>query len=522
MYITQGLHRQVQQQPDVVAIRSAARNLTFAELGQRVARLAGALKALGVASGERVAMLSLNSHRYIEYYLAVPWADGVVNPLNIRWSSAEILYALDDSQTSVLIVDDTFKAIATEVMAQASSVRQLIYAGEGETPQGMLSYETLLATAAPIVDARPQGDALYGVFYTGGTTGSPKGVMLSHNNLTFSALTALNAGNCEAGAVFLHVMPMFHLGGFAAINALLISGATHVVLPSFAAQPVLEAIARERATQVLLAPTMIQMLLAWCDTHPQVVAQLDLTSLKRIMYGASSITPALLDRACQTFQSASFTQGYGMTELSATACRLDPEHHSSVGQASGKMYSAGRATLCVEVRIVDENDNEVPNGTVGEIVVRGATVMLGYWNWPEATAEALRNGWMHTGDGAYMDDEGFVYIVDRLKDMIVSGGENVYSAEVESALSSHPAVAQCAVIGIPSDTWGESVHAVIVLKPDARTDLEDLQRHCRERIAGYKCLRSVEFRDSLPLSGVGKVLKTELRKPYWTNRRHQV
>lgn len=517
MYITQGLHRQVQQQADSSAIRSPERDLTFSELQQRVARLAGALKTLGVASGERVAMLSLNSHRYIEYYLAVPWADAVVNPINNRWSAAEIAYALNDSQTSVLIVDDAFKALASEVIEQATSVRQVIHAGAGDAPPGMLSYEALLAAAAPIEDVRRRDDSLYGIFYTGGTTGTAKGVMLSHNNLSFSSLTALAAGNCVAGAVYLHVMPMFHLAGFSAINSLLISGATHVVLPSFAPQAVLETISRERVTQVLLAPTMIQMLLRWCDDHPQEAARLDLSSLKRILYGASPITPALLDRACQAFPSASFSQGYGMTELSPTACRLEPEHHSAEGQASGKMYSAGRAMDCVEVLIVDENDDEVARGTVGEIVVRGPTVMLGYWNRPEETARALRNGWMHTDDCAWMDDEGFVYIVDRLKDMIISGGENIYSSEVESALSSHPAVAQCAVIGIPSEQWGESVHAVIVLKPGTQTHLDDLQRHCRERIAGYKCLRSVEFRDSLPLSGVGKVLKTELRKPFWSD-----
>ncbi len=514
MYITQGLHRHLQQQPDVVAIRAPGRNLTFAELEQRVARLAGAFKALGIGSGERVAMLSLNSHRYIEYYLAVPWADAVLNPVNSRWSVAEILYALDDSQTSLLIVDETFKAMGAQLIERASTVRQVIYAGDGGTPPGMLSYETLLAAAEPVQDARRHGDALAGIFYTGGTTGAPKGVMLSHNNLASSALATLSAGEYAARTVYLHVMPMFHVAGFAALNALLISGGTHILLPSFVPQAVLETIYRERVTQLLLAPTMLQMLLKWCDDNPQAAALLDLSSIERITYGASPITPALLDRACRMFQAASFTQGYGMTELSPTACRLGPEHHSAAGQASGRMYSAGRATNSVEVLIVNENDLEVSRGTVGEIVVRGPNVMLGYWNKPEATAEALRNGWMHTGDCAYMDDEGFVYVVDRLKDMIVSGGENIYSAEVESALSSHSAVAQCAVIGIPSDQWGESVHAVIVLKPDTCTDLEDLQRHCRERIAGYKCLRSVEFREALPLTGVGKVLKTELRKQF--------
>ncbi|MCY1409861.1 Long-chain-fatty-acid--CoA ligase [compost metagenome] len=211
-----------------------------------------------------------------------------------------------------------------------------------------------------------------------------------------------------------------------------------------------------------------------------------------------------------------------MTELAPLATLLTAEYHTPEHAASGKMYSAGTPGSCVEVRIVDPEDREVPRGTIGEIVVRGPNVMLGYWNKPEATAEALRNGWMHTGDGGYMDEDGFVYICDRLKDMIVSGGENVYSAEVETAMASHPAIGQCAAIGIPSDKWGESVHAVVVLKPDTSLTAEELIAHCRERIAGYKCPRSVEFRETLPLSGVGKVLKTELRKPYWENHKRNV
>jgi long-chain acyl-CoA synthetase len=210
-----------------------------------------------------------------------------------------------------------------------------------------------------------------------------------------------------------------------------------------------------------------------------------------------------------------------MTELAPVATTLGAEHHTAEYQANGKMYSAGLPGICVEVRIVDDRDQEVPRGTVGEIIVRGPNVMLGYWNKPEATAEALRGGWMHTGDGGYMDDEGFVYVCDRLKDMVVSGGENIYSAEVETAIASHPAVAQSAVIGIPCPKWGETVHAVIVLKPAASVTCEEIIAHCREHIAGYKVPRSVEFREALPLTSVGKVLKTELRKPFWENYQHK-
>jgi long-chain acyl-CoA synthetase len=521
MYITQGLHRHLQARPDATAVRFEGRSITYAQLGDRVARLACVLQGLGVNSGDRVAMLSLNSQRYIEYYLGVPWADAVLNPVNIRWSAAEIIYSLDDSETTVLIVDDTFKALGSRIAAEAKTIRTVIYAGEGETPSGMLNYEALLEAAHPIEDARRCGDELLGIFYTGGTTGFPKGVMLSHSNVAFSAMATLNMGTYGADAVFLHVMPMFHLADFAAMTALFFSGGTHDVLPSFIPQTVLETIEQERISEILLAPTMIQMLLDCRDKHPQL-ASLELGSLTAIGYGASPITPVLLDRAREAFPAAGFFQGYGMTELAPMATSLSAEYHCQAHHDSGKMYSAGRPAICVEVRIVDVHDNEVPRGTVGEIIVRGPNVMLGYLNKPQETAEALRNGWMHTGDGGYMDEDGFIYVCDRLKDMIVSGGENIYSAEVETAIASHPAVAQIAAIGIPCSKWGETVHAVIVLKPGEAATGEDIIAHCRERIAGYKCPRSVEFRDALPLSSVGKVLKTELRKPFWGDRKRNI
>ncbi|WP_338580878.1 long-chain-fatty-acid--CoA ligase [Pseudomonas sp. MAG733B] len=519
MYITQGLHRHLQQRPNAIAVRFQGREITYAEFGDRVARLAGALKGLDVASGDRVAMLAFNCARFLEYYQAVPWADAVVNPVNFRWSAAEIIYSLDDSETTILIVDDHHKELGARVLEEAKTVRLVIYAGDGETPRGMLNYESLIAISEPVEDARRGGDSLLGIFYTGGTTGHPKGVMLSHNNVAFSALNSLSQGRLGLGTVFLHAMPMFHLADFAAITGLFITGGTHAILQTFTPQGVLEAIDQEKVNEILLAPTMIQMLLDWREAHGQA---LDVSSLRMIGYGASTITPALLDRARAVFTNASFSQGYGMTELAPVAATLPAEYHSAEYQANGKMYSAGMPAICVEIRIVDANDKEVPRGTVGEIIVRGPNVMLGYWKKPEATAEALRGGWMHTGDGGYMDDDGFIYICDRLKDMVVSGGENVYCGEVEAAIGSHPAVAQSAVIGIPCQKWGETVHAVIILKPGASATHEQIIAHCRELIAGYKVPRSVEFRETLPLTSVGKVLKTELRKPFWENQQRTI
>ncbi len=521
MYITQGLHRHLQARPDDTAIRFLGRGITYAEFGDRVARLAGALRKLGVASGERVAMLSVNSQRYIEYYQAVPWADAVLNPVNIRWSAAEIVYSLDDSDTAVLIVDDTFLELGKKVIEQAKTLRTLIYAGDRETPAGMLNYETLITESEPIEDSYRRGDALLGIFYTGGTTGFPKGVMLSHDNLGFSSMGVLHAGSYHADSVFLHVMPMFHLADFAAMNALFLSGGRHVVLPGFTPKQVLETIAAEKVTEILLAPTMIQMLLDYRDAHPEAAA-LDMSSLRLIGYGASPITPTLLQRVRSAFPSAGFSQGYGMTELSPIATTLGPAYHNEACMRNGKMYSAGKPAVCVEVRIVDPDGNEVPRGVSGEIVVRGPNVMQGYWKQPETTAKAIRNGWMHTGDGGYMDKDGFIYVRDRIKDMIVSGGENIYSAEVETAIASHPAVAQCAVIGIPSEKWGETVHAVIILKGDVQATAEEIIAHCRHRIAGYKCPRSVEFRSALPMTSVGKIQKTDLRAPFWEGQERNI
>jgi long-chain acyl-CoA synthetase len=301
------------------------------------------------------------------------------------------------------------------------------------------------------------------------------------------------------------------------MNSVFAQGSTHVVLPAFTPEATLQTIEDERISAVLLVPTMIQMMV----DHPDV-AKRDLASLKAVLYGASPISEAVIERATRALPNAEFSQGYGMTELSAVATLLRPEYHRSEGRKSGKARSAGRATFCAEVRIVDANDQELPRGEIGEIAVLSATVMLGYWNQPEATRAALRGGWMHTGDAGYMDAEGFLFVVDRIKDMIVSGGENIYSAEVENVLQQHPAIASCAVIGVPDEKWGERVHAFVVLKPCAEASAAALQAHCQQHIAAYKCPRGVEFVKALPISGAGKVLKATLRAPYWEGRERQV
>jgi len=518
MYMTQALHRAVQQRPDQPAVRFGDRTQTFRNFADRVARLAGALQALGLEPGGRVAMLALNSDRYLEYQMAVPWAGGALNPCNIRWSAAEIAYSLDDSGTNILLVDEALRSLVEPIRERSTCLRELIYCGDGEVPAGMHGYEALIARSEPVVDAVRRGEDLAGIFYTGGTTGFPKGVMLSHDNIFSSALGLAAEAMAPAGSVYLHAAPMFHLADMGLAGPHWLAGNTHVVIPSFNPEAVLNAIERDRVTHMLLVPTMIQMLM----DHPAMQQPRDLSSLRMLIYGASPISETLVDRAMKALPNVGFVQAYGMTELSPLATVLPPYYHTVEGRKLGKMRAAGRAGPCVEVRIVDEQDQEVPRGTVGEVAVRGPNVMQGYWNKPEQTAAALRNGWMHTGDGAYMDEEGFIFIVDRMKDMIISGGENVYSSEVENALAQHPAIAACAVIGIPSAEWGETVHASVVVKPGQEATAEQLIAHCKSLIAGYKCPRSVSFVEALPLSGAGKILKTTLREPYWRDYMLQI
>jgi len=517
MQFTQGLHRAVQQKPDAVATVCKDRIRTFRELHARVARLAGALRKLGLKRGDRICILSLNSDRYLESYLAIAWIGAVVNPANFRWSAPEIIYSLIDSDSAALIVDDAFVAQIPAIRSGAPSVRELIFSGDAALPTGTHSYEALIEAAEPVEDLGAHGDALFGIFYTGGTTGAPKGVMLSHLNLGSSALALLAEGSFAAGAVGLHAAPMFHLAGMMMIFGLLLQGGEHVMLPMFKPEAVLDLIEARKITDLLLVPTMLQMLVDFPAT-----AQRDTSTVQRVMYGASPAPEALLDRVMATLPTASLTQVYGMTEMSAVMTVLPPSAHRGTGSTRRRLRSGGRAAYHVQVRIVDDSDRERPRGEVGEIIAKGPNVMRGYLNKPDATSAALKNGWMHTGDMGIMDEDGYVYVVDRLKDMIISGGENIYSVEVENAIGKHPDVAACAVIGVPCTEMGEKVHAAVVLKPGTTLSQEALYAHCKTLIAGYKCPRSLELRDSLPVSGAGKVLKTELRKPFWAGRERVV
>jgi acyl-CoA synthetase (AMP-forming)/AMP-acid ligase II len=516
MNLTQPLHKALIECPQAEALACAGRRTSWQAFAERVARLAAVLQQLGLQPGDRVGMLGMNSDHFVIYLHAVWWAGGVINPVNIRWSAAEIAYSLDDCDTRILLVDAHFHAVAAGLRSQSRSLQQLLHWGDGPAPQGFIDGPAGVAQASPVADALRGGDDLAAVMYTGGTTGRPKGVMLSHANLASNVLSANLAATRPVNSVGIHCAPMFHVGGMALALQLIQRLCRQVILPGFDELPVLQAIAAEGGTETFLVPTMLKRLVE----HPRL-ADFDTRSLQLVLYGAAPIDDALLAHARQALPAAGFCQLYGMTELSPVVTALPAWCHAP-GQPPERLRSVGRAVPIAEVRIVDADDQPVAPGTVGEIVVRGPLVMQGYWGQPEQSAQALRGGWMHTGDGGRMDGDGFFYVVDRIKDMIVTGGENVYSAEVENAITQLPQVSMVAVIGVPDDRWGERVHAVLVLRPGAALSADQLQAHCRTLIAGYKCPRSVEFREALPLSAAGKVLKVDLRAPFWAGKTRNV
>lgn len=510
MALTQMLRKCVREAAQRPALRQGAEVWTYGDLHERSARLAAALHAHGLQAGDRVGMLAPNGLLYPLFMWATWWAGGVINPVNVRWSVAEIAYALDDSQTRILLVDEPLVATAQALRGVSTSLQTLIYCGSGVTPEGMLSLRELWATHAPAQDHGGRDGDLAMIMYTGGTTGKSKGVMLSHANLYVATLGSIAMSPRPMHGRALMVAPLFHIAALGTSLRMLRQQAQQVFLPGFDEGAVLEAIEACGITDMFLVPTMIRRVI----DHPDF-ARRDTSSMRSITYGAAAIDPTLLERAMTAFPQVQFSQAYGMTELSPTITMLTPEEHLPNPKRAQRLRSAGRPMLIAEVRVVDEQDRELQVGQVGEICARGPMVMMGYWNLPELTAEALRGGWMHTGDAGYFDEDGFLYVVDRIKDMVVSGGENVYSAEVESVVTQLHEVSQCAIIGVPDARWGERVHAVIVPAAGQTVTLEAIAAHCHQHIAGYKCPRSMEIVEALPLSAAGKVLKNVLRAPHW-------
>lgn len=514
IHLAQFLERAARHAPTGAAIRFETRQSTWSSLNRASQQLAGGLRDLGVARGDRVAILALNSDRYVEVEFGCWRLAAIVVPLNTRWSVAEINYALKDSTPKVLVVDDAFVPMLDALGLDGTSTR-VVFIGEGPPPPGAMSCEALRGRGAAVADLGGGGDDVAGIFYTGGTTGHPKGVMLAHTSLVATLLAARASGDAAADRrPLLCVLPMFHLAGAQLAIAAAIATVPLVMQKGFDPAAILECIQRDRIDTLSLVPAMWRMLLS----HPNA-ASTDFSSLRRAAYGASPMPAGILRQCLSQLPGAEFSQGYGQTETAGICTLLGPEDHDPDGPHAHRLRSAGKPILFCELKIIDEDGRDVAPGTVGEIAIRGSGNMLGYWNRPEETAKTLRNGWIHTGDAGHVDSDGYVYIVDRTKDMIISGGENVYSAETESALSLHPDVAECAVIGVPDDKWGERVHAIVRLKPGAPENADALIQFCKTRIAGYKCPSTVTFRtDPLPLSAAGKVLKRDLRAPYWKDR----
>jgi long-chain acyl-CoA synthetase len=516
--LPQVIHRTVQACGNKTATRFNGRSHTWLEFQDRISRLAGGLRSLGLDEGDRAACLALNSDRYLEFYFGVSWSGAVFVPIHSRLAPAEILYWLNDSGSIVLFVDDAFLPAIAQIRERLESVEHFVYLGDGEIPEGFLSYEDLVASHAPIDATRRSGDDLAGIFYTGGTTGRSKGVMLSHRGLTYNVLQSQPVLRVREDDIYLHAAPMFHIADGLGTMLATTMGCTHVFVPTFEPALVLKTLQDEKVVNVLLVPTMVNMLV----NYPGL-AEYDLTRLKNIYYGGSPMPEAVVLKAMEVIPHIGFAQAYGQTEASPVITLLGPEYHTTTGPYAGKLKAAGKVIPGTDLVILDEQGNQVPRGEVGEICIRGDNVMLGYWNQPEMTAEALRGGWLHTGDGGRLDEDGVLFVVDRVKDMIVSGGENVYSAETEQAIYAHQAVAECAVIGIPHDEWGEAVHAIVCFKEgESATELE-LIEHCKTLIAAFKCPKSIKFRNEpLPLSGAGKILKKDLREVYWEGRSRNV
>ncbi|WP_431122158.1 class I adenylate-forming enzyme family protein [Variovorax paradoxus] len=496
MYLTQGLHRALQRNSDAAALThvsdSGVRRQTHAQLAGSVARQAAALARRGIARGDRVALLAPNSDQLVRAILACWWLGAVACPLNIRWSTPELAHALQDSEASLLLVDETLQVLAPA----------------GETALLRLAaLEDESATLEPLADTRTGGDALAAILYTGGTTGRSKGVMLSHANFWTASMTRGAELNNAPDSVSLLVAPLFHVAGLGRLVGQLIVGGSCVTMAQFRPAAVIEAITEHRIGDIIVVPSMLQSLLDDPSFTPERVR-----SLTRIAFGAAPMPPDLLDRALAAWPHAEFFQAYGLTETAGAVCINLPTNHRPEVRALGRLNSVGRAGLGAEIIVADESGREVPRGEVGEILARGPMVMQGYWRNPEATAAALRDGWLRTGDAGRMLDDGYLFIVDRLKDMIISGGENVYCAEVEAALRSHPQVRQAAIIGVPDARWGEAVHAAVVLAEGSAATADELRAWCRERLAGYKCPRGITFLRELPLSAAGKVLKNVLRE----------
>jgi fatty-acyl-CoA synthase len=526
MLLTEILPRAVSSYPSKLAVICGDARLTYGEVGARVGALSAALRAFAISSGKRIALLHKNCHRVLETYFAAVHAGAVLVPLNFRLTAKDLAFVLDDTETRLMIADSEFGPLATEAARQSRLGCRIIWSnGEprGEDHSAGEHYENLLnqfkSYSLPYEVAKEHDPA--NLYYTSGTTGRQKGVILTHRNIYSHALGTIADLRLNDAEVWAHIAPMFHLADAWAIWALTWVGARHVMIGKFTAPGILQALNDHAVTVTNLIPTMLNDLVHCPDARAY-----DYRSLRLLMSGGAPISPSLVRRLVETF-GCEYVQTYGLTETSPyLTFSLLKETLKERSQDEQMRYRSmtGRAAIGVDLRVVEDDNSDVPpdGRSVGEIVARGDRVTPGYWNLPEATAEAFRDGWFRTGDMATIDSEGYLNIVDRKKDAIVTGGEVVYSTEVEYALYEHPAVLEAAVVGVPDERWGEAIKAVIVLKPGQTAGMEELIGHCQERLARFKCPRSVEFVSSLPRTGSGKIAKKEIREPYWVGHTKRV
>ena len=506
------------QYPGLTAVVCGDKRFTYAQFSDRVARQAGALLSLGIKAGDRVAFLGANCHRLLEGYYGVLEAGGVLLPLNIRLASQELAYILNDSEAAVLLFEEQFIPLVESFRADLRSVKSFVPLDFKPDAAWMAAqnYEDMLAAATPHRADVMQVDenSLAELFYTSGTSANPKGVMLTHRNIYLHALNVAIAFGGDSRSVELHTIPLFHANGWGVAHSLTYVGGKHVMIRKFETTEVFRLIEREGAQSLSVVPAMATALVN-CPERPKF----NLSSLERMSIGGAASSPTLVREVEEKLGCACFS-GYGLTETAPvlTTARMKTGLDWEGRERFEKQASTGHAVPGVEIRVVDPEGKDVPHDgqSIGEIVARSDGVMAGYWKQPEATAEVMRGGWFHTGDMATMDENGYALIVDRKKDIIVSGGENISSLEVEKAMLAHPGIYEVAVIPVPDPRWGEVPKALVVMKPGVAASENELLEFCRGRIAHYKCPRSVEFLETLPRTGTGKVLKKELRKKYWS------
>ncbi len=502
------IRRLAASQPDAPALTYEGRTASFGQLHASSSRAANALREAGVRPGDRVALLTRNTAECYELMFATSKIGAILVGLNWRLAAVELDAIVADAQPAVVIVGATEQDLLSPAARTTAGLRRVVTLGQ--------EYDAWRA-AAPDTDPGHAGapDEVALVLYTSGTTGLPKGVMLTNEGFSYTEKLAQYWAMSPA-SVNLVAMPMFHIGGCGYGTSTMLAGGHTVLMRDVVPALAIELIARYRVTHTFFVPAVVQMLL-----QVPGVEKADFSSMELLMYGASPIGEALLLRALEVLRCR-FMQAYGMTETTGTIVNLDPQDHDPGGPRARLLRSCGKAVSWVELQVTDPTTGQpVPTGSVGEIWVRSPMVMKGYWNNPEATAQTLMpGGWLRTGDAVYQDEDGYIYLYDRFKDMIISGGENVYPAEVENAMGGHPAILEVAAIGVPHERWGETVKAVVVLRPGMQATADELIAYTRERLARYKCPTSIEFAQTLPRNASGKLLKRELRRNYMKEQDH--